>query len=122
MTRLIFYRDFASNVGIAYKSPEEYFLDEEPRPFARTFDPFPFIDNDLTGSVSSSKTPLFDKRNPLDIVLFCGSPGAGKSTFYWQVLEPLGYERVNQDILKTVSYSAFGQAYALKENRSARNA
>lgn len=37
------------------------------------------------------------------MVIFCGSPGAGKSTFYWNVLQPLGYERVNQDILKTVS-------------------
>lgn len=44
----------------------------------------------------------FSKTNDQDIVLFCGSPGAGKSTFYWKYLEPLGYERVNQDTLKTV--------------------
>jgi bifunctional polynucleotide phosphatase/kinase len=44
----------------------------------------------------------YTKRNDLDIVLFCGSPGAGKSTFYWKQLEPLGYARINQDILKTV--------------------
>lgn len=30
-----------------------------------------------------------------------GSPGAGKSTFYRRNLEPLGFERVNQDALKT---------------------
>lgn len=30
-----------------------------------------------------------------------GSPGAGKSTFYRRNLEPLGFERVNQDTLKT---------------------
>lgn len=35
-------------------------------------------------------------------VKLCGSPGAGKSTFYWKQLQPLGYERVNQDILKSV--------------------
>jgi bifunctional polynucleotide phosphatase/kinase len=44
----------------------------------------------------------FDKKNNLDIVLFCGSPAAGKSTFYWQQLEPLGYARINQDLLKSV--------------------
>jgi hypothetical protein len=49
----------------------------------------------------------FSKTNPLDIVLFCGSPGAGKSSFYWRHLQPLGYGRVNQDILKTVSRHNF---------------
>ncbi|MBZ6374561.1 MAG: ATP-binding protein [Kocuria palustris] len=44
----------------------------------------------------------FTRKHPLELVIFCGSPGAGKSTFYWNHLEPLGYERVNQDILKTV--------------------
>jgi bifunctional polynucleotide phosphatase/kinase len=41
----------------------------------------------------------------VELVIFCGSPGAGKSTYYWNHLEPLGYERVNQDILKTVCTS-----------------
>jgi hypothetical protein len=44
----------------------------------------------------------FQKGTALDLILFCGSPGCGKSTYYWQVLKPLGYERVNQDILKSV--------------------
>ena len=43
--------------------------------------------------------------NDLDIIVFCGSPAAGKSTFYWMCLRPLGYERVNQDILKTVCFA-----------------
>ena len=55
---------------------------------------------DLTFVSGAPITSL--KSNPLDIVLFCGSPGAGKSSFYWKHLQPLGYERVNQDILKTV--------------------
>lgn len=46
---------------------------------------------------------LYSKKNDQEIVLFCGSPGAGKSTFYWKQLQPLGFERVNQDTLKTVS-------------------
>jgi bifunctional polynucleotide phosphatase/kinase len=44
----------------------------------------------------------FARQSPRELVIFCGSPGAGKSTFYWNHLEPLGYERVNQDTLKTV--------------------
>lgn len=52
----------------------------------------------------NSAAPLsYEKLNSVDIVLFCGSPGAGKSSFYWRHLQPHGYGRVNQDILKTVS-------------------
>lgn len=47
--------------------------------------------------------PVITKTDVLEIVLLVGSPGAGKSSFYWKHLQPLGYGRVNQDILKTVS-------------------
>jgi len=47
--------------------------------------------------------PIITKPDAFDIVLLCGSPGAGKSSFYLRHLQPLGYGRVNQDILKTVS-------------------
>lgn len=90
-------RNLAANVGIEFKTPEEYFLDEPPRPYNRSFDPRTYIE-EITDNVSAS----FTKIHPLDIIVLCGSPGAGKSTFYWTVLQPLGYERVNQDILKTV--------------------
>ena len=90
-------RNFAHNVGIAYQTPEEFFLGQKPRDFTRDFDlaKFPFMNTDLTETA-----PLFEKKNGKDIVLFCGPPGAGKSTFYWRYLKPLGYERVNQYILK----------------------
>ncbi|PQE10227.1 hypothetical protein CJF32_00000743 [Rutstroemia sp. NJR-2017a WRK4] len=48
-----------------------------------------------------SVTGKYERKNPQDVILFVGSPGAGKSTFYWKQLEPLSYARVNQDILKT---------------------
>jgi pantothenate kinase-related protein Tda10 len=44
----------------------------------------------------------FARKHPLELVIFCGSPGSGKSTYFWKNLEPLGYERVNQDSLGTV--------------------
>jgi len=93
-------RDLAANIGIKYYSPEEYFLQQERKPFTRAFDPTSYIDSSLTSTTDASPI-AFTKKNKLDIVLFCGSPGAGKSTFYWNRLKPLGYERVNQDILKT---------------------
>lgn len=87
-------RDLATNIGISFSTPEEYFLNEAPKPFFRVFEPSLYLDH-------KTDDASFTKQNTLDIVLFCGSPGAGKSTFYWTHLQPLGYERVNQDILKT---------------------
>jgi bifunctional polynucleotide phosphatase/kinase len=37
-------RDFASNVGIEFKSPEEFFLHEVPHPFVRDFEPKEYLD------------------------------------------------------------------------------
>ncbi|KAF9637179.1 HAD-superfamily hydrolase subfamily IIIA [Lasiodiplodia theobromae] len=93
-------RDFAANIGIPFHTPDEYFLGEEPRPFVRDFDPAKFL-GQVAGAATDAVPLLFTKKNSLDIVILCGSPGAGKSTFYWKHLKPLGYERINQDILKT---------------------
>ncbi|KAL8872108.1 MAG: hypothetical protein Q9174_002204 [Haloplaca sp. 1 TL-2023] len=93
-------RNFAANVGIAFMTPEEFFLHESPHPFTRDFEPSNFLS--LPTSAPLDMSPfVFEKKSPLDIVLFCGSPGSGKSSFYWKHLQPLGYERVNQDLLKT---------------------
>ncbi|OCK77416.1 PNK3P-domain-containing protein [Lepidopterella palustris CBS 459.81] len=93
-------RDFAANVGIEFRTPEEYFLKEERRPFIREFDPASLIKR-ASDTTNDAIEALFSKVNPVDIVLFCGSPGAGKSSFYWKHLQALGYARVNQDSLKT---------------------
>ncbi|UPX17183.1 DNA kinase/phosphatase Pnk1, variant 2 [Ascochyta rabiei] len=97
-------RDFAANVGLPFHTPEEYFLQQSPSPFGRSFDPTTFT-NKLVDNPRPAD-PIITKTDVLEIVLLVGSPGAGKSSFYWKHLQPLGYARVNQDILKTVSASA----------------
>lgn len=94
-------RNLAHNIGISYQTPEEYFLGQEPRDFTRDFDlaHHRFPDADEDGKDVEGR--LFERKNDTEIVLFCGPPGAGKSTFYWKHLKSLGYERVNQDQLKT---------------------
>ncbi|KAJ5142000.1 hypothetical protein N7526_002995 [Penicillium atrosanguineum] len=89
---------FASNAGLKYNTPEEFFLGQAPGQTNDTFNPKSYMEMDLNGPVVK-----FTRKHPLELVIFCGSPGAGKSSYYWNNLEPLGYERVNQDILKTVS-------------------
>ncbi|KAG8624682.1 hypothetical protein KVT40_007749 [Elsinoe batatas] len=110
-------RDFATNVGIPFKTPEEYFLGEEERAWTRSFEPSKYID-----TINNSRTDeILTKKNDQDIVLFVGSPGAGKSSFFWRHLEPLGYERVNQDTLgsrdkclrRAAEYLAEGQSVAV---------
>ncbi|KAL2022175.1 hypothetical protein VTK56DRAFT_6004 [Thermocarpiscus australiensis] len=107
-------RNFAHNVGIKFQTPEEFFLGEEPRDFTRDFDitNYPFLER-VEDDGSS-----FEKTNDKDIILFVGPPGAGKSTFYWKVLKPLGYERVNQDILKSKDKCFKAAADYLKEGDS----
>jgi hypothetical protein len=125
-------RDFAANCGIPFKTPEEYFLQEDARPFVRQFDPSALLAKGAVKAagmfcsvahtdscaqididVFQDATVPFSKTNELDIVLFCGSPGAGKSSYYWRSLQPLGYARINQDILKTVCLIQMIKAHVL---------
>ena len=43
-------RDFAANVGITFKTPEEFFLQEDARPFVREFDPTVFAQKEAVDS------------------------------------------------------------------------
>ncbi|SPO05596.1 related to bifunctional polynucleotide phosphatase/kinase [Cephalotrichum gorgonifer] len=92
-------RNFAHNVGLKFLTPEEHFLGLQPRDFHRDFDleHFPFDDTLSTAAAP----PIFERKSAQELVVFCGSPGSGKSTFYEKYLKPLDYERINQDNLKT---------------------
>lgn len=99
------YRELAANIGIGFHTPEQFFLDAQPEPYQPPFDPPTYLANLESAALANADalvTVPFIKMNPQELVIFCGSPGAGKSSFFWDVLQPLGYERVNQDILKTV--------------------
>ncbi|KAJ5611599.1 Polynucleotide kinase 3 phosphatase [Penicillium herquei] len=88
---------FAINAGLPFKTPEEFFqgVVEPPAPVT-LFNPTAYI------KTESESLPIpFTRKHPLELVIFCGSPASGKSTYFKNNLEPLGYERVNQDLLKT---------------------
>lgn len=92
-------RDLAANIGIHFHTPEEFFLGHEIAPYVQPFDPRKFLKS--ASSTMEAPSEMYKKRNVQELVVFCGSPGAGKSSFYWKMLQPQGFERVNQDILKT---------------------
>ncbi|RPB28575.1 PNK3P-domain-containing protein [Terfezia boudieri ATCC MYA-4762] len=91
-------RYFAFNVGIKFHTPEEYFLGHQPKPVKDVFNPTELATPTVPASAISTK---FSKINDPEVVILVGSPGAGKSTFVKRYLAPLGYQRVNQDTLKT---------------------
>lgn len=91
-------RELAANIGIKFQTPEEFFLGSEAEPYFHKFEPIKFLAESAKIVRESAE---FKKMNAQDLVIFCGCPGAGKSSFYWNVLEPQGYERVNQDQLKS---------------------
>lgn len=109
-------RNFAHNVGIKYRTPEEFFLGDKARSFAREFDlaEHPFRNDAQSGH----SVVTFERTNDKDMILFCGPPGAGKSTFYWKSLKPMGYERINQDLLKTRDKCVQAAAKYLQDGKS----
>lgn len=113
---------FAINAQIPFKLPEEVFLDQKsarneiPKNFLSALDKKPepkqtklaltkeeskkSTKSEKNGSVAikpeSKEKYTSDKQ---EIILFCGAPGSGKSTFWKNNLS--SYERVNNDTLKT---------------------
>ncbi|CAK7220173.1 DNA kinase/phosphatase Pnk1 [Sporothrix bragantina] len=110
-------RNLAANVGVRFETPEEYFLHEAPREFVRGFDlaDYPFAD---AAAATIEEAPAFTKGDGQELVVFCGPPGAGKSTFFRSHLEPLGYERVNQDTLKSKDKCVKAAAAFLQDGSS----
>ncbi|CAN8104509.1 unnamed protein product [Discula destructiva] len=98
-------RNFAYNAGITFLTPEECFLDT-PQP-ERKFTQGELVlseyryEPDLPSPEWLSE--LREGQKQSRIILLCGAPGAGKSTFFWMELDgdKGGYRRVNQDTLKT---------------------
>src|SRR5579859_4578246 len=104
------------NLKIPFHTPEEYFLGDPPAEFIiGAFNPLDYIPTPTVPTSLDDSTTIISTQNisngPAmslitpperpDIILFVGSPAAGKSTFFRENLAPLGYQRINQDTLKT---------------------
>jgi bifunctional polynucleotide phosphatase/kinase len=112
ISKIIFklmYRKFAMNLKIPFFTPEEYFLGDPPATFILgAFNPLDYIPNQTllpneTQVVTTKhlQPPTITPSTQPDIILFVGSPAAGKSTFFHEHLLSMGYTRINQDTLKT---------------------
>ena len=83
-------RKFALNVGLAFHTPQEFFLREVAAAHELSFDP-------KTYATADSPPFCYERKSELEVVVLVGSPAAGKSTFVETSLAPLGYERVNRE-------------------------
>lgn len=83
---------FALNIGINFKTPEEYFnIDNAKEIFNLNY-----FDFNLLNKIPNSKIKL---SNDKELIIFVGFPGCGKSTFYKNNCN--NYVHINQDELKT---------------------
>lgn len=89
---------FALNINVDFKIPEAFFDDVKNNHGEIEFDPKKLKFNEKNLDLKSIIESLPGKK---DIIIFCGSPGSGKTNMYHTHLKNLGYEHVNQDQLKT---------------------
>ncbi|XP_064606402.1 bifunctional polynucleotide phosphatase/kinase-like [Liolophura sinensis] len=108
-------RMFAANIGIDFKTPEEYFLGEASAPFK-----WCSVDPDKV--LSDAPKPPAKKQEyhvkGKEIVILVGAPASGKSTFRKRYLEPYGYLAVNRDTMGTMAKCLKAAKDALKEGKS----
>lgn len=86
---------FALNLKLKFFTPDQLFLDKKEKIEVTGFNP-----NDVKeiGDIIKEKNAKI-KSDKQEIIVFCGSAGSGKSTFWNNNYSD--YSRVNQDTLKT---------------------
>lgn len=106
---------FAINCGLEFKTPEMLFYGEKDELGDLGFDPRKLktsVGNTVIKGKDNSKIKGADK----EMIIFCGSPGSGKSTIWRNYLAD--YVRVNNDTLKSRDKCLKAAEEALKEGKS----
>jgi bifunctional polynucleotide phosphatase/kinase len=112
-------RKFAFNIGINFKTPEEYFLEQKPcSPDLWKwdgFDPKAYLDNNSDTVLNIQN--MIDKPNDTqEIVILVGPPSCGKSTFCNKYFPD--HVRINMDTLKTKAKCYKAAKEALQKGKS----
>ncbi|XP_046581207.1 uncharacterized protein F21D5.5-like [Haliotis rubra] len=106
-------RMFAANIGINFKTPEEFFLNEKPAKFEwGSLNPVEYL---KSAPKAGKKTY---HSNSQEVVLMVGPPACGKSTLRKQYLEKNGYVTVNRDTMGTVEKCIKAAKEALSSGKS----
>jgi bifunctional polynucleotide phosphatase/kinase len=81
-------RKFAHNIGLLFKTPEEYFLGETP---CKTFNWESIDPTTIKSAAAVSDTNTAIAKSTQEIIVLCGLPASGKSTFARKHLISAGY-------------------------------
>lgn len=123
---------FAFNAGLPFLTPEQFISGFKAKPVSpekidnlKVFNPknyrkmnYAAVDMQ-TGQKFSSIQEIIDiYQNILHIVILCGIPASGKSTFHRTFLDNLGYEYVSRDELKTKEKCIKDLKKFLSENKN----
>lgn len=106
-------RKFAINVGVEFYTPEMYFQNKKEKLPPLAFDIKTLKSLEGKSPTGEEEKYVSDKQ---EMIVFVGSPGAGKSTFWSNYLKD--YVRVNNDTLKTKEKCMKVARQALKEGKS----
>ncbi|KAI0781271.1 PNK3P-domain-containing protein [Trametes elegans] len=110
-------RKLALNIGIPFRTPEEFFLGLPPTPYTLPGFHVSSLPTDLP-RLDPAEPPLLPAPSAPEIVLFVGYPALGKSSFFRAHFAPAGYVHVNQDTLKTRDKCVKATEQALKDGQS----
>jgi len=102
-------RKFAFNIGIPFKTPEEFFNGAEPEAFN--------WDAPDLSKLTLGELP-FEVPTTQEMIILIGHPGCGKTTFSKKYLISKGYVHVNRDTLKTPAKCLSATESALSGGKS----
>lgn len=102
-------RQCAANIGIAFYTPEEYFLSQPAVPFSWG----DFVPRAIPRADAAAAVPQAAQAR--ELVITVGLPASGKSTFATRLSSHI---RINQDTLKTRERCVAAAARALDEGHS----
>ncbi|KAF8975429.1 hypothetical protein BGZ46_009129 [Entomortierella lignicola] len=96
-------RKFATSLNLTFHTPEHFFLNQPCPDDKWSFGPFdPKALSKNAPLFSPTSSPLLPSLGTCEVIVFCGYPASGKSTFAQKHILPTGqYDYVNQDTLKT---------------------
>jgi len=112
-------RSFAHNIGIGFKTPDEFFLGEKPTIKFNwgSIDPEVYLkDIEKKGTKEFEGSSIASDSQ--EMLIFVGMPASGKSSFVKKYLEPKGYVWINRDTLGTPAKCVKGAQKAIDDGKS----